>query len=79
MIGINNRNLKTMTIDLATSERLVKMLPAQVLSVCESGIATHSDLQRMKNSGISCFLVGESLMREPDVTMGTKHLLGFEK
>lgn len=76
LIGINNRNLKTMQVDLATSETLAKHLPAHILAVCESGIATHADLQRMHESEIDCFLVGESLMREADVTQATRRLLG---
>jgi len=76
LIGINNRNLKTLAVDLATSETLAKFLPAHILSVCESGIATHDDLKRMQKAGISCFLVGESLMRQPDVVLATRRLLG---
>ena len=76
LIGINNRNLKTLKVDLSTSESLAKDLPANILRVCESGIRTHDDLNRMKRSGFSCFLVGESLMRETDVTMATQRLLG---
>jgi indole-3-glycerol phosphate synthase len=76
MIGINNRNLKTMQVDLATSETLAKHIPPTILTVCESGIRTHNDVQRMKNAGIGCFLVGESLMREADITKATQQLLG---
>lgn len=76
LVGINNRNLKTLVVDLATAETLAKDIPANILPVCESGIRTHSDLQRMKLAGISTFLVGESLMRQTDVTAATKVLLG---
>lgn len=79
LVGINNRNLKTLTVDIATSEKLAKLLPPDIQIVCESGISTHADLQRMKKAGISRFLVGESLMREADVTQATRHLLGIGK
>ncbi|MFW0777664.1 MAG: indole-3-glycerol phosphate synthase TrpC [Rickettsiales bacterium] len=76
LIGINNRNLKTMEVSLTTTETLVKDLPTHILGVCESGIAAHDDIQRISASGISCFLVGESLMRERDVEAATRQLLG---
>ncbi len=79
LIGINNRNLKTLAVDLATSETLVKQLVKSgrdnILCVCESGISDHADLTRMQRAGISTFLVGESLMRETDVTQATQRLL----
>jgi indole-3-glycerol phosphate synthase len=78
LLGINNRNLKTLAVDLSTSETLAKHLPKHILSVCESGIATHADLQRMHQVGIECFLVGESLMRQADVTRATRILLGMD-
>lgn len=78
LIGINNRDLKTLKVDLATSERLAACLPdtAGLTLVCESGIATHADMQRMGAIGINAFLVGESLMRQNDVTRATQELLG---
>jgi indole-3-glycerol phosphate synthase len=75
LIGINNRNLKTLKVDLSTSERLAKKLPVPILPVCESGISSHEDIQRMQCAGIYCFLVGESLMRKPDVSVATQRLL----
>ncbi|MDE3016013.1 MAG: indole-3-glycerol phosphate synthase TrpC [Pseudomonadota bacterium] len=75
LVGINNRDLKTLKVDLGISEKLAKHLPANILPVCESGIASHEDITRMKAAGISCFLVGESLMRGADVTQATKTLL----
>ena len=77
LLGVNNRNLKTLAVDLATSEHLAPAMPAARLRVCESGIATHDDLNRMKKSGFSCFLVGESLMRQADVAAATRQLLGL--
>ncbi len=75
MIGINNRNLKTLQTDLATTERLAPEVPADRLVVAESGIRRPEDLERLAAAGARCFLVGETLMREPDLAAATRHLL----
>jgi len=75
LIGVNNRNLKTMTTDLATTEALAGRIPAGRVLVAESGLNHPHDLARMAGVGARCFLVGESLMRQADVAAATRALL----
>lgn len=76
LVGVNNRNLKTLEIDLAVSEQLAPLVPADRMLVAESGIYSNSDLQRMAAAGAQAFLVGESLMRQDDLVKATRELLG---
>ena len=75
LLGINNRNLKTLEVDLATTERLAPLAAEGPPVVCESGLHTPADLARMAAHGVRRFLVGESLMRQTDVAAATAALL----
>ncbi|WP_413203485.1 indole-3-glycerol phosphate synthase TrpC [Rhodospirillum sp. A1_3_36] len=76
LIGVNNRNLKTLVTDISTTERLAGRLPKGRVLVSESGLRTRNDLNRMARVGAQRFLIGEHLMRQPDVGMATRALIG---
>jgi indole-3-glycerol phosphate synthase len=78
LIGINNRDLKSFKTNLAVSETLAPKIPDGRVVVGESGLHTGADLARLSKVGINAFLIGESLMRQPDVTAATKALLARE-
>ena len=76
LVGVNNRDLKTFTVDLAITERLAAPAPAGALLVTESGLFTPADAARLEAAGAKAMLVGESLMRQADVETATRVLLG---
>ena len=75
MIGINNRNLNTFETTLDTTRSLARHIPADRLVVCESGLFEPGDLADMARYGARCFLIGESLMRQEDVTAATRTIM----
>lgn len=75
LIGINNRNLKTMDISLDVGLAMLPKLPKTKIAVAESGLFVPDDLHKMAQAGARCFLIGESLMRHEDVMQATKFLL----
>ena len=78
LIGVNNRNLKTLGVDIAMTEALADFVPNDRMLISESGLYTPADLVRMAEVGARCFLVGEALMRQDDVEAATRYLLTQE-
>lgn len=76
LIGINNRNLKTLKTDIETTAELAPHVPGDRFLVAESGIRSHDDVKRLAEAGARCFLVGESLLKQADVGAATRALLG---
>ncbi|HYB13202.1 MAG TPA: indole-3-glycerol phosphate synthase TrpC [Myxococcota bacterium] len=76
LVGINNRDLRTFSTDLAVTERLAPKVPGGVTVVAESGIFSNDDVQRLEAAGAQACLIGESLMREPDLGLALRRLRG---
>jgi indole-3-glycerol phosphate synthase len=76
LVGVNNRNLKTLEVDLAVAEALLPLIPGDRVPIAESGLFLPADLARMEAAGAGCFLIGESLMRQSDIAAATRALIG---
>lgn len=76
IIGVNNRNLETFETDIATTFRLIESIPTDKIVVSESGIYTREDVEALRDAGVNAILVGESLMRSPNIERKIKELLG---
>jgi indole-3-glycerol phosphate synthase len=77
LVGINNRDLHHFTTDIEHTLRLRDRIPPEVMLVSESGIRTREDVRRLEDAGISAVLVGESLLRAPDLALAVERLLGL--
>ena len=75
LIGINNRDLKTLKTNLETTKQLASLVPGNKLLVSESGLYSREDLAEMAQVGARCFLIGESLMRQENITTAVKDIL----
>jgi indole-3-glycerol phosphate synthase len=76
LIGVNNRNLRTLTVDVSASDRLAAKMPAHVVGVSESGLQTRGDLERLAAAGYRAFLIGERFMTDPDPARAIADLIG---
>jgi indole-3-glycerol phosphate synthase len=79
IIGINNRDLTTMKINLATTQSLLRNIPPGKIVISESGIKTRADIMRLESWGVKAFLIGEELMRARDIKAKLRELLGHDK
>jgi len=76
IVGVNNRNLRTLEVRVETSQELIEMIPEECIAVCESGLGAHEDLTRLRAAGFDAFLIGEHLMAQPDPGAALRILLG---
>jgi indole-3-glycerol phosphate synthase len=75
IIGVNNRDLKTLEVRMEISAELIQSIPDECIAVCESGLRTHADLVRLRAAGFDAFLIGEHLMAQPDPAAGLRAIL----
>jgi indole-3-glycerol phosphate synthase len=76
VIGVNNRNLRTLAVDVEASHRLARLIPRDVIAVSESGLQSRSDLDRLRGDGYRAFLIGERFMTDPDPARAIGELIG---
>jgi indole-3-glycerol phosphate synthase len=76
IVGVNNRNLRTLTVDVDASHRLAAKIPADVIAVSESGLQSRADLERLAAAGYRAFLIGERFMTDPDPSAAIAGLIG---
>jgi indole-3-glycerol phosphate synthase len=76
IIGVNNRNLRTLAVDVEASFRLASAIPDDVIAVSESGLQSRSDLERLSAAGYDAYLIGERFMTDPDPAAAIEHLIG---
>jgi indole-3-glycerol phosphate synthase len=76
MIGVNNRDLRTLEVRIETSDELIEAIPDECIAICESGLRTRDDLVRLRAAGFDAFLIGEHLMAQPDPAVALRVLLG---
>jgi indole-3-glycerol phosphate synthase len=78
IVGVNNRDLRTLAVNVETSFELIEAIPDECIAVSESGLRTREDLERLREAGFDAFLMGEHLMREPDPGAALRRLLGAQ-
>jgi indole-3-glycerol phosphate synthase len=76
ILGVNNRDLRTLEVRVETSLELIEAIPEECIAVCESGLRSHDDLTRFRAAGFDAFLIGEHLMAQPDPAAALRALLG---
>lgn len=79
IVGVNNRNLATFEVDVATTEKLLALIPSEVVLVSESGIQTRQQVEQLGSFGVDAVLVGSSLMQQQDIGRGLRELVGVHK